>query len=428
MVAAVPARRVGWLCAAILTAFSVSSFGAVVTSAAMPMTSATWSAVPSPPNGSPAGVSCVSATACIAVGTSEGLVLTERWNGYVWSVVPNPWAVGGDLLQQSALNGVSCVSASACVAVGTTFAYGGGFGGGSVVIAKWNGKSWSDEGGVDGAAGRLAENVLSGISCTSASQCVAVGSDTTLGGVMQTLIEQWDGSTWSLASSPNSGALSSVSCVSAAACVAVGADGNLALVEQWDGTAWSVVPSPAVGANASNELSGVSCTSASVCVAVGSFTPSGQATQTLVEQWDGTSWSVSPSPDEDAARPNVLSGVSCTSSSACTAVGDASNPQPLVEEWDGTDWSIAPTEGVGTHSTLNGVSCLGPQVCVAVGNSGPGNSGPPLVEMIGVPILQGYWLAASDGGIFNYGDAGFFGSAGSLHLNEPIVGMAATEG
>ncbi len=39
---------------------------------------------------------------------------------------------------------------------------------------------------------------------------------------------------------------------------------------------------------------------------------------------------------------------------------------------------------------------------------------------------QGYWIVASDGGIFNYGDAGFFGSAGSIPLNKPIVGMAAT--
>jgi cell wall-associated NlpC family hydrolase len=38
----------------------------------------------------------------------------------------------------------------------------------------------------------------------------------------------------------------------------------------------------------------------------------------------------------------------------------------------------------------------------------------------------GYWLVAGDGGIFNYGDAGFYGSAGSIHLNKPVVGIAAT--
>jgi len=38
----------------------------------------------------------------------------------------------------------------------------------------------------------------------------------------------------------------------------------------------------------------------------------------------------------------------------------------------------------------------------------------------------GYWFVASDGGVFAYGDAGFFGSMGAKHLNEPIVGMAST--
>ena len=36
----------------------------------------------------------------------------------------------------------------------------------------------------------------------------------------------------------------------------------------------------------------------------------------------------------------------------------------------------------------------------------------------------GYWLVASDGGVFNFGDAQFHGSTGSLHLNQPMVGMA----
>ena len=39
---------------------------------------------------------------------------------------------------------------------------------------------------------------------------------------------------------------------------------------------------------------------------------------------------------------------------------------------------------------------------------------------------QGYWLAGSDGGIYSFGTARFFGSAGGLHLNAPIVGVAAT--
>jgi hypothetical protein len=46
--------------------------------------------------------------------------------------------------------------------------------------------------------------------------------------------------------------------------------------------------------------------------------------------------------------------------------------------------------------------------------------------MAPTPDGQGYWLVAADGGIFTLGDAGFFGSMGGTHLNEPIVGLAPT--
>ena len=50
----------------------------------------------------------------------------------------------------------------------------------------------------------------------------------------------------------------------------------------------------------------------------------------------------------------------------------------------------------------------------------------PIVGMASTPDGKGYWLVASDGGVFAFGDAGFFGSAGGLHLAAPIVGMAST--
>jgi hypothetical protein len=50
----------------------------------------------------------------------------------------------------------------------------------------------------------------------------------------------------------------------------------------------------------------------------------------------------------------------------------------------------------------------------------------PMVGMAATPTGRGYWLVASDGGVFAYGDAAFFGSTGGLALNRPIVGMAAT--
>ena len=50
----------------------------------------------------------------------------------------------------------------------------------------------------------------------------------------------------------------------------------------------------------------------------------------------------------------------------------------------------------------------------------------PVVAMAATPDGRGYWLAASDGGIFAYGDAGFYGSTGGMPLNKPVVAMAAT--
>ena len=50
----------------------------------------------------------------------------------------------------------------------------------------------------------------------------------------------------------------------------------------------------------------------------------------------------------------------------------------------------------------------------------------PIVGMASTPDGKGYWLVASDGGIFAFGDAGFYGSTGALTLNKPIVGMAST--
>jgi len=60
------------------------------------------------------------------------------------------------------------------------------------------------------------------------------------------------------------------------------------------------------------------------------------------------------------------------------------------------------------------------------GSAGSIHLNQPIVGMAVTPSRQGYWLVASDGGIFTYGDAGFFGSTGAMHLNQPIVGMAAT--
>jgi hypothetical protein len=125
---------------------------------------------------------------------------------------------------------------------------------------------------------------------------VAVGDYIDLSG-SHVLIESWNGSIWSVTTSPNPGidTLSSVSCISTTNCIGVGnyftASGNqTGLIESWNGISWSVTPSPSPGANA--YLYGLSCISSTDCFAVGQTFDKSNASQVLVESWNGTSWSV----------------------------------------------------------------------------------------------------------------------------------------
>ncbi len=60
------------------------------------------------------------------------------------------------------------------------------------------------------------------------------------------------------------------------------------------------------------------------------------------------------------------------------------------------------------------------------GSTGGTRLNKPVVGMAATPTGGGYWLVASDGGIFAYGDAAFHGSTGGIPLNRPVVGMAST--
>ena len=173
---------------------------------------------------------------------------------------------------------------------------------------------WSVVGGQDVGTARLQRSV----SCPTSTFCLTVGEFTSpLTGLNQPLIEQWNGVQWSVmgAAQPtlaNAG-LRGVDCVSPTHCVAVGytltADVASTFIEVWDGAVWSVVASPSPGTLGSY-LESVSCVSLVWCVAVGLTYDSPGRYSTLIESWDGSSWSVSPSPNAVAglARAQALLG------------------------------------------------------------------------------------------------------------------------
>jgi hypothetical protein len=346
-----------------------------------------WSVVPSPATpptqyNSLSGVSCSSSTFCAAVGT-----VIESWNGSAWSVVPSPANVDG-------LNGVSCSGPSACMAVGNS------------MTESWNGSTWS---GVPfGVPGGSTFTTLDAVSCSGPSACTAVGNYTISCSTspceqiyQETLIESWNGSDWSVVPSPNAPShpadtLTGVSCTGPSACTAVGYTGptfDETLIESWNGSVWSIVPSPNSSDNQPNYLTGVSCSSSTACTAVGIDAVDGLENQTLIESWNGSVWSIVPSPNTSSIQNNTLSGVSCSGPSACTAVGTYTPYDPnqssialtLIESWNGSVWSIVPSPdpSPAEDNSLKGVSCSGPSACTAVGLLAPSalsETAQPLIE------------------------------------------------
>ena len=63
---------------------------------------------------------------------------------------------------------------------------------------------------------------------------------------------------------------------------------------------------------------------------------------------------------------------------------------------------------------------------LSYGSTGAISLNKPIVAMVATPDGRGYWLVASDGGVFPYGDAAFYGSTGGMSLKNPIVTMAPT--
>jgi hypothetical protein len=222
---------------------------------------------------------------------------------------------------------------------------------------------------------------LAGLACTSASNCVAVGSWSDAQGSESTLVERWNGSKWSIDPSPNpkgDGALlSGVSCWSANVCMAVGSyhkgAGMRTLILQWNGSEWTIVPSPNTHQIA-NILNGVSCVSSMACEAVGGAGVTVMTlSRTLVERWNGSEWTLMKSRNAKGVDYQDLLSVSCSSDEACTAVGFSMNFQStglaLVERWNGSKWKLQETQRPdhAIRVALAGVSCPSAWACTATG-------------------------------------------------------------
>jgi len=173
-----------------------------------------------------------------------------------------------------------------------------------------------------------------------------------------------------------------VSCPSAADCWAVdgapgqGTSASTPLIDHYDGSAWSVASSPSTPAG--SVLSAITCVSATDCWAVGdgddtgtgSTSAVGAGKPALIEHCDGVAWTIVDSP-ADSQGQITLGAITCVSATDCWAVGEYSEAEltglPVIEHYDGSVWSFGGGPGVLVEA-LQGVGCTGPNECVAVGS------------------------------------------------------------
>jgi len=312
------------------------------------------------------GVSCASDSYCFAVGhTTANLTLTERWNGTSWSVVSSRNPAGASNLE---LRAVSCISSTFCVAVGDDYQ--------KTLAEHWNGSKWKIVATPNPNADCCTH--LNGVKCTSAKNCVAVGGyEKVVNGkwTAKTLVLHWNGTSWAVMPSPNRStlplnSLMAVACPSVKDCRAVGtsSDGwnSKTLAERWDGTKWSIVPSPNRSNTNLDSLQGIVCASSTSCWAVGYADYQTLTSETLIEHWNGTAWRVAPSPSPGAYGIG-LGGVACIGGSNCFAAlwSSFGLPAPLVDQWNGTKWSQVTLPSAA--GSLNGMACGRTTTCFAVG-------------------------------------------------------------
>jgi len=221
------------------------------------------------------------------------------------------------------------------------------------------------------------DNVLFGVDALSASRAWAVGyADTGTAPTRQPVVQRWNGTSWRLVTTPDlpgGGELRDVSAVSSTDAWAVGfagtGNGDEPLVEHWDGLRWERVKSPAV--STLNYLLDVKVFSATAGWAVGTANvPGTLAFQTLIQRWDGASWTVVPSPNP-APFENEFNGVDGSGPDDVWAVGFTRNgpdgvEQPLVAHFDGTGWQTVPTPPARS-AALQDVVALAPNNVWAVG-------------------------------------------------------------
>jgi hypothetical protein len=243
----------------------------------------TWRprALPVPPEGltsdvTLSAISCISSASCVAVGAVGGdhYGLIERLARGTWRATV--------VSRFTRLDGVTCQTTLSCMAVGS-YANRSVFEGPLAVTVS--GDTWKRENLrlPYGAANdwRFEEPMLASVSCPTPAGCLAVGLDAVPVDSTAAMAESLSGTNWSATNLPtlplaDQSAMSGVSCTSITSCVAVGTSDGTVLLESLSSTGWAASSLLSPVGDSAVTLESVSCWSATACVAVGgALGPSG---------------------------------------------------------------------------------------------------------------------------------------------------------
>lgn len=272
-------------------------------------------------------------------------------------------------------------------------------------------------------------NFINSVDCVSSTMCVAVGLHAT-NTDNQTYAMKWDGTSWLSMTTPNvpstgNNALISVDCVSATWCMASGyaydsTPRYATLTMVWDGTTWTIVPSPNPTPTSYSFLNSVVCFSTTSCLIVGGS----QTSAPLVMTWNGTTWTLGSAQAPPSANGALFREISCVSASWCVAVGewnDGSVGRPLVETWNGSAWTYVSSSvfAPAMMPSYYGVSCASTSFCIAVGYNYTGS----MYEALGAKWDGTTWSAMSITGP----GAGTYDVLSSVQCPSPLACVAVGE-
>jgi hypothetical protein len=354
-----------------------------------PAYAASWQIVASPnPTGNDgfSTLTAISAANLWAVGSATSLsststTLIAHYNGTSWRVVSSPNPAGG---RYDDLTGVSGTSASDIWSVGMEFVNSSHS---SPIIEHYNGSAWSlvtsaqpaQVGDLEAVAALTPANVwavgnghtATGVNAPmvqhyNGTAWAEVPTPVTTAGILTAVTAVSAGNVWAVGSQP----------------VTTGI-GRSGLAMHYNGTRWtaSALPAPNVPVNGEWELSSVSADAANDIWASGFVSNAdGLVEHAIVEHFNGTSWSLTQAPDLGPNYPiNTFNAVLAISPGNVWAIGQSATgntTQPfatLVEHFDGTSWTVQPAPANGANNVLSfdGLVTTGPGTLWSVGSRNP---------------------------------------------------------